>query len=249
MEQEWENGSSVTAVIPAYNEAKNIGNVLTVLQEVETVSQIFVVNDGSVDRTSSVVKAAAAADERLLLLNLPWNHGKGKALLTGAKASSHNILLFLDADLKGIRPWHIKELIRPVQQEECGMSVGLFTGGHWSTTLTHHLFPFLSGQRCLNWPLFQDLYQEKINGWSIETALSLHARVKDMAVNYVMWPGATHALRPEKRAIVAGYWSHVKMWWEIGCYTYQFIIHHAHANGSGTDEQKAQRLFPLTIIK
>lgn len=248
MEQLMENGLGITAVIPAYNEAKNIGSVLTVLQDVAAVSQIVVVNDGSVDGTSSVVKQAATKDERLSLVTLPWNQGKGKALLTGTKASNHDILLFLDADLRGIRPSHIEKLIQPVQQKECGMSVGLFADGHWTTSLTHHLFPFLSGQRCLNWTLFQDLYREKINGWSIETALSLHARVKNFGVNYVMWPGATHALRPEKRAALAGYWSHVKMWWEIGCYTYQFLVHHTRMS-KADDEQKAKQLSHLTIIK
>lgn len=247
MEQVMEFRSGITAVIPAYNEANNIGSVLAVLQDVDALSQIIVVNDGSNDGTSSTVKQAATRDERLFLLTLPWNQGKGKALLTGAKASNHDILLFLDADLKGIRPSHIKKLIQPVQQKECGMSVGLFADGHWTTSLTHHLFPFLSGQRCLNWPLFQDLYREKINGWSIETALSLHAHVKKLGVSYVMWPGATHALRPEKRATLAGYWSHVKMWWEIGSYTYQFLLHQARISES--DTQKGKQLSHLTIIK
>ena len=127
------------------------------------------------------------------------------------------------------------------------MSVGLFASGHWNTSLTHYLFPFLSGQRCLNWPLFQNLYQEKINGWSIETALSLHAHVQDFAVKYIRWPGADHARRPEKRATLAGYFSHVKMWWEIGCYTYRFILHHSQM--SEREKQKANSLSHLTIIK
>lgn len=44
-------GRNVTAVIPAYNEEKYIGNVLDTLRDVQVVSQIIVVNDGSVDKT------------------------------------------------------------------------------------------------------------------------------------------------------------------------------------------------------
>ncbi len=41
----------VSAIIPAYNEAKYIGDVLKVLRDVEEITQIIVVSDGSTDHT------------------------------------------------------------------------------------------------------------------------------------------------------------------------------------------------------
>lgn len=224
-------GKKVTAIVPAYNEQENIGHVLNILNHVQGVDNILVVDDGSEDRTVPIVKQMQEKDQRLSLLSLPYNQGKGKAMLTGAQTCISDLLLFLDADLKSVKPHHIEDLISPVQEERCAMSVGLFADGQWTTSLTHKLFPFLSGQRCLSWPLFQDIYKEKISGWSIETALNLHAKIKRYEVKYVMWPGVTHAIRTEKRAGLSGYLSHVNMWWQIFRYTYFFLLHHNKTAG------------------
>jgi glycosyltransferase involved in cell wall biosynthesis len=214
----------VTAVIPAYNEANNIQEVLAVLGQVPALAHILVVDDGSEDETAVIVRQWQAKDERLILLSLDANQGKGNAMFAGAAARLTDLLLFIDADLKSLHPHHIEDLIRPVRQGKCAMSIGLFADGRWTTNLTHHLFPFLSGQRCLRWPLFTDLYGENINGWSIETAISLHARLKNYPVQYVIWPGVTHPNRTEKREGLTGYWSHIKMWWQIGIYMFHFLV-------------------------
>lgn len=219
--------TGITAVIPAYNEADNIGNVLAVLRIVPDITKILVVDDGSQDDTTQVVRQHQALDERLCLLSLRQNQGKGGAMFAGVAACLTDLILFLDADLKDLQAQHVQNLIWPVQRGDCAMSVGLFADGRWRTNITHHLFPFLSGQRCLRWPLFADLYREKINGWSIETALNLHTWIKDYPVEYVLWSGVTHAIRMEKREGFSGYWSHVKMWWEIGQYVFHFLTDRA----------------------
>jgi polyisoprenyl-phosphate glycosyltransferase len=227
MEQNQQNleRNGISAVIPAYNEAGSITSVLNVLRQVNTLDEILVVDDGSTDNTAEVVNQCRAQDPRIVLLRLPENQGKGNALLAGADAASSSLLLFLDADLKDLAPLHIHNLIEPVQRRACAISVGLFEDGRWKTNLTHHLFPFLSGQRCLRWSLFKNLYREKINGWSIETALNLHAYVSSYPVNYVVWPGVTHAIRTEKRGSLAGCYSHIRMWLEIGQYFFHFARH------------------------
>jgi glycosyltransferase involved in cell wall biosynthesis len=220
----------ITVVIPAFNQVENIGNVLTILKGVDEVDEIVVVDDGSQDETVYLVKEHRSKDERVRLISLPENMGKGNAILAGADASNNDILLFLDADLKNLEADHIRDLIRPVDRGDFIISVGLFEDGRWKTNITHNLFPFLSGQRCLRWSRFNNLYRKFINGWSIETALSLHARFKKYPVTYVMWQGATHAIRTEKRGLLAGCWSHFKMWLEIGKYFFHFLGHHLSSN-------------------
>jgi glycosyltransferase involved in cell wall biosynthesis len=213
----------ITAIIPAFNEAATIGGVLRVLLRAQMLDQILVVNDGSTDETADKAAAFQRLDSRLSVVNLTDNQGKARAMLTGAGRAEHDILLFLDADLRGLRPEHVKQLTQPVQRDGWVMTVGLFHDGRWQTNLTHRLFPFLSGQRCLRWPLFHDLYTDHINGWSIETALNLEAWRKRYPIQYVPWEGVTHVIRTEKRGSLSGGWSHVRMWWEIGRYTAKLI--------------------------
>jgi hypothetical protein len=79
------------------------------------------------------------------------------------------------------------------------VTIGLFDQGRWQTDLTHRLFPFLSGQRCLRWPLFRDLYDGSSSGWSFETALNLHRRFHHLRHEQVPLPGVTHVTRAEKK--------------------------------------------------
>ena len=45
---------------------------------------------------------------------LPENRGKGSAMVEGARLSPSDIVLFLDADLVGLRPDQVEALARPV---------------------------------------------------------------------------------------------------------------------------------------
>lgn len=97
--------SLVSVLIPARNEAKNIGNLLNdiITQEYRNI-EIIVFNDQSTDNTANVVEKIAAKDVRVKLLHssgLPdgWlgkNHGCHQ-LAAHAKGL---YLLFLDADVR-----------------------------------------------------------------------------------------------------------------------------------------------------
>src|SRR5690606_19141176 len=107
--------------------------------------------------------------------------------------------LFLDADLIGVRPRHIRDLVRPVAVGRSAMAVALFAGGRPSTDLSHKITPFLSGQRCLRWSCFADTPGFAEAGWSVEVSLSLYAHRQGYDTEWVEWPGVTHRMRPEKR--------------------------------------------------
>jgi len=208
----------ITAIIPAYNEERTLGRVLSVVTQVEQIHQIVVVDDGSTDDTAAVAQTWQAHDSRVTLHQLHCNRGKGGALFAGARATQHDLLLFLDADLLGLRPQHIHQLLQPVQEYTCAMSVARFKRGRWPTDLAHLFLPYLSGQRCLRWSLFGDLFRGERCGWSIEVALNLHARQNGYSISRVPWLGVSHAMRPEKRQGLIGYGSHARMWWDIGRY-------------------------------
>ncbi len=91
-------------VIPAYNEAARIGQtlreVLAYLERESPGSEVIVVDDGSPDATSAVVREVftGAACETRLLFHQP-NRGKGAAVRDGLLAATRPVALFSDADL------------------------------------------------------------------------------------------------------------------------------------------------------
>ena len=83
----------VSIIIPAFNEAKTIGEVIETLQEICEGSEIIVVNDGSTDATGQVAKDAGA-----LVYNHPYNIGNGAAIKTGIRIASGEVLVLMDGD-------------------------------------------------------------------------------------------------------------------------------------------------------
>lgn len=239
----------LTAIIPAYNEEAYIGDVLQVLTAVSELARILVVDDGSSDGTPAVVQAHSQQDSRVTLLTLSQNGGKGGAILAGARAAETDLLIFLDADLRGLQPQHIRALLQPVLSQRCTMTLGLFEGGRRHTDWAHRLFPFLSGQRCLRWSRFCHTPGLQDARWGVETALSLHAWRQGYQVGRVPWHGVTHVTGGEKEPDGRFWvWSEISMWLDIGHY----LLHHAwqkpHPRLGEKPRPASQSKFPLERI-
>ncbi|MCJ7594499.1 MAG: glycosyltransferase, partial [Desulfobacterales bacterium] len=70
--------SSVSVIIPAYNEAETIGDIVRSIQALHPDYEIIVVNDGSTDATGTASREAGA-----LVYTHPYNIGNGAAVKTG----------------------------------------------------------------------------------------------------------------------------------------------------------------------
>lgn len=204
-----------SVVIPAYNEEKYLAAVLEPLRITPELARITVVDDGSQDGTAEVVRCSQGRDPRVQLLGLPANRGKGGALAAGAEASPGDLILFLDADLVGLRPANVRDLIAPVAERRSSMSLGVFSGGRLATDLTQHITPFLNGQRCLRWSQFRDTPGLAGCRSGAEVALSLYARRRGYRVIKVPLYGVTHVMKHEKQFWLKGELAHARMFGEI----------------------------------
>ena len=201
---------SVTAIIPAYNEEKYIGEVLEPLSEIRQITQIIVVSDGSTDGTVWVAGGFGAE-----VIELPENIGKGGAMSVGFKAARGEYIVFLDADLIGLTGAHILDLIEPVLQDEADMTIGIFENGRLSTDMAQHIAPFLSGQRCIKSSLLQSFKGWEDAGFGVEAALTIFAQVNNMRIRHVTWAAMSHVTKEEKLGLARGFAYRMKMYWEI----------------------------------
>jgi hypothetical protein len=139
-------------------------------------------------------------------------------MVRGAQASACDLIVFLDADLVGMRPEHVLALIEPVRAGTCTMTLGVFSQGRPSTDWSHRLTPFLSGQRCLRWSLYRSTTDLLTSRYGVEVALSLYARTRGYSVVHVPWPGVTHVMKCEKIGRLEGWKAYLRMYGQIVAY-------------------------------
>ncbi len=92
----------LSVVIPAYNEEKRLpatlNSVVQYLSQQSYEWEIAVVDDGSKDKTSDVVRAARMTQPNIQLLSYGGNRGKGYAVRYGMTHVKGQYRLFMDAD-------------------------------------------------------------------------------------------------------------------------------------------------------
>ncbi len=100
----------VTVLIPAYNEEKNINEVIRRTKNAG-FTNIVVVDDGSKDKTLDI-----AQKNGVMVLRHKKNKGKGEALKTGfAFLSDSDCVVVMDADMQ-FEPEEISKLAEPIKK-------------------------------------------------------------------------------------------------------------------------------------
>lgn len=106
---------SVSVVIPAFNEEDSIKKCVEGLKEeldaLKIEYEIIVVNDGSSDKTATILDALALRVSALKPIHLPINRGLGQALRSGFQAAEKPLIFYTDADL----PIDFNELSRAIR--------------------------------------------------------------------------------------------------------------------------------------
>jgi len=84
----------VSVVLPAYEEAESIGDIVRKIRSLNAEFEIIVVDDGSKDDTGKVAKEAGAD----IVLRNTYNLGNGASVKRGCLASAGEMIVMLDAD-------------------------------------------------------------------------------------------------------------------------------------------------------
>lgn len=110
------------AIIPAYNEAATIGDVIRRIKKHQPSMDILVVNDGSTDETG----AAARRTGEALVLELPFNLGIGGAVQAGyryAWKKQYDLAVQIDADGQH-DPAELEHILSPVKEGAADCCIG-----------------------------------------------------------------------------------------------------------------------------
>ena len=136
----------VCFLIPAYNEAATIREVLERIDALELEHEVVVVDDGSTDDTAAIVAEWAATHPHVQLFRQP-NRGKGSAVRHAATKITKEIAVIQDADME-YDPADVVRLIEPIERGVADVVYGSRLSG--GAPQRAYMFWHLMGNRFLS---------------------------------------------------------------------------------------------------
>ena len=160
----------ISIVVPAYNEAATIEEVVRQVAGLQMRSEVLVVDDGSADGTGAILERLAAELPGVRALVQPVNRGKGAAVRVGIAASAGDVVVIQDADLE-YSPADLPRLLAPLLDGRADAVYGTrLRGGQPQRA---HLFWHYVGNRSL----------------SFLTGILFNTTISDMEVGYKAFRG------------------------------------------------------------
>lgn len=101
----------ISVIIPVLNECDTVAAVVGFVLRDPNVSEVIVVDDGSIDGTGELARAAGASVITSTLL------GKGASMEDGMRAARNDVLLYLDGDLGELRKDLVQSMTAPILED------------------------------------------------------------------------------------------------------------------------------------
>lgn len=193
--------SKVGVIVPVYNEEKTVVDVLLTLLFCKSIDKIVVVDDGSTDKTWHKLKLFKNEDiqNKIKLIRLNKNSGKGNAVKAGANALdkyldlNFSYVLLIDADLVGLKDWHMQRMIDEIENPEVSMVIGLRDKGNKFSNMLMPYFPLNGGERAFTKQVFFSIIKNPlIEGWGLESVMNDYCKKKRLIVRKVKLEGVDH---------------------------------------------------------
>ena len=177
--------TSISIIIPAFNEENAIGETLKELTEniIRDVHEIVIIDDGSKDNTANIVR-----DFKVRLIQHTNNLGYGAAIKTGIVNTKSDFVLMMDSDGQH-RIEDVKSLVKSLRTHHSDMIIGnredIFHSQLWrmpgkwilnylANIITKQKIPDLnSGLRIMNRKIAEKYINIYPDGFSLSTTLTI----------------------------------------------------------------------------
>lgn len=184
----------ISIVIPAKNEALSLVSLIPKILEHQPDAEIIVVNDGSTDNTSEICQ-----ENNVIEILNPYSMGNGAAIKAGARETTGNIIVFMDADGQH-DPQDIKRLLSEIDngfdlvvgardktsQASAGRSIAnRFYNKLASWMVGHPVKDLTSGFRAVRREKFLEFIHLLPNGFSYPTTSTMAFFRAGYAVKYI----------------------------------------------------------------
>ena len=200
------NNKMVSAIIPAHNEGKTICGVIKPLLGHCLIDEIIVVDDGSTDETAKCARSMGVT-----VISLPTVRGKAAAMSRGLRAAHNEIVFFCDADVIGLTPEMVTQIVTPVTSGDYGMYVGIRgRKTYWANRLLRFT-PILGGERALTRTLWNQVPRTYKKNFQIEIALNFFAKHLGQKMGFTVVRGLSQVIKEKKRGFWLGLWQRLLM--------------------------------------
>ncbi|MCU7959954.1 MAG: glycosyltransferase family 2 protein [gamma proteobacterium symbiont of Bathyaustriella thionipta] len=147
VESIYDEDISLSIILPAFNEAGSIKDVVQQLRSQWPKAEILLVDDCSTDNTAELAQSAGAR-----VIRHPYNMGNGASIKTGARNATGEFFVFMDADGQH----SVSDIERLLEKLQSGFDLVVgaraadtqASNGRWlGNNLLNHFASLLTGRR------------------------------------------------------------------------------------------------------